>query len=217
MKMKVSIRFWATVGLLAGAGFLAARFDQRVPEPLAVPLDQIDSRIAGWTQTKTEHLAPGVLRELAPTSYLSRYYEKNRESLGLFIAFYAQQRAGESMHSPKHCLPGGGWEIWKHGSALIPVNGTHEKVNMYSIQNGNQRLLMFYWYQSKDRIVASEYLGKILLAKDTLLTGRTSAAIARITIRDSPEAEAEGIAFASELIQKLQRCFGVRQAASKPL
>jgi EpsI family protein len=208
MKKPVSIRLIATLGLLAGAGYLAARFERSAPEPLAVPLDQIDRQIAGWTEVKSERLSPGILKALAPSSYLSRLYQKQNESLDLFISFYEKQRAGESMHSPKHCLPGGGWEIWKNGSAMIPVDGNSVKVNMYSIQNSGQRRLMFYWYQSKNRIIASEYVGKILLARDTLLTGRTAASIARITIHDGPGAEAEGITFASKLIPQVQRCFG---------
>jgi EpsI family protein len=205
-----SIRFLTTAALLVVSLYLASRFERSLPEPLAVPLDQIDRSLAGWNEVKSDRLDPGVLKALAPTSYLSRLYQKRNDFLEVFISFYEQQRAGESMHSPKHCLPGGGWEIWKHGSASIPVDGGVQKVNMYSIQNGENRRLMFYWYQSKDRIIASEYLGKILLVKDTLLTGRTAASIVRITIRDAPGAEAEGIAFASDLIRQVQRCFGVR-------
>jgi EpsI family protein len=208
MKTTVSIRFFATVGLLAGAGFLAARFERTAPDPLDVPLDQIARNIAGWTEVKSDRLSPGILKALDPTSYLSRQYQKNDMPLDLFIAFYAKQRAGESMHSPKHCLPGGGWEIWKHGSATISVEGTPTRINMYSIQNSGQRLLMFYWYQSKRQIIASEYMGKILLARDALLTGQTSASIVRMTIRDVPGAEAEGVAFASQLVPQVQLCFG---------
>ena len=69
-------------------------------------------------------------------------------------------------------------------------------------------MLMFYWYQSSTRIFASEYLGKVLLARDTLLTGRTGGSIVRIIVVDSPTAEQEAIAFASTLIPELRKCFG---------
>ena len=70
-----------------------------------------------------------------PRPILSRAYGKDSKELDLFIAFYAQQRAGESMHSPKHCLPGAGWEIWQHDSALVLTGGQQYEVNKYSIQN----------------------------------------------------------------------------------
>ncbi len=112
------------------------------------------------------------------------------------------------MHSPKHCLPGSGWEIWKHGSALVPVNGRQIEINQYSIQNSGQRLLVFYWYQSRERILSSEYMGKILLAKDALLTGHTAGSLVRVTLPDVPAAPEEGVAFASVLIPAMQRCLG---------
>ena len=112
------------------------------------------------------------------------------------------------MHSPKHCLPGSGWEIWKHDSATVPVNGDLFEINKYSIQNSGTRMLMFYWYQSNSRIVASEYLGKILLARDTVFTRHTAGSIVRIMLPDAPGADKEAVAFASTLIPEVQRCFG---------
>jgi hypothetical protein len=81
------------------------------------------------------------------------------------------------------------------------------QVNKYSIQNLGKRMLMFYWYQSKNRIVASEYVGKILLARDTLLTGQTAAAIVRVTLPDVPGADRQGVAFVSQVIPEVQKCF----------
>lgn len=121
------------------------------------------------------------------------------------------------MHSPKHCLPGSGWEIWRQDSALIPLNGMQVQVNKYAIQNLGKRMLMFYWYQSKNRIVSSEYVGKILLAKDTLMTGQTAAAIVRVLLPDTPGADQKGIDFVSELIPEVQRCFGGNRFAKTSL
>jgi EpsI family protein len=193
---------------LAGTFLLAGLTERRVPENLVVPLTQIDSHVDGWTAFREQQLDSQTLKTLDATSYLSRAFQRDNLELDLFVAFYAQQRAGESMHSPKHCLPGSGWEIWRQDSALVPVNGLQVKVNKYSIQNLGRRLIMFYWYQSKDRIIASEYLGKILLARDTLMTGQTAAAIVRVTLPDVPGADQKGIEFVSQVIPEVQRCFG---------
>jgi len=205
---KISFRYVCTILLLGatlGAYTISAR---RPPDFLALPLDTIDRQIDGWSMTGEEPLTQGVLGRLQLTSYISRIYQKNGTRLGLFVAFYAQQRAGESMHSPKHCLPGSGWEIWKHGSAMVPVNGRQVEINQYSIQNSGQRMLIFYWYQSKDRILASEYMGKVLLAKDALFNGHTAGSLVRIMLPDVPSAPAEGTAFATVLIPEMQRCLG---------
>ena len=202
-----SIPFAVTSTLLVGTILLAGLTERRVPEELAVPLNRMDSHIDGWTQLREQKLDAQTVKTLDATSYLSRGFRKGNSELDLFVAFYAQQRAGESMHSPKHCLPGSGWEIWREDSALVPVNGQQVQVNKYSIQNLGKRMLMFYWYQSKNRIVASEYVGKILLARDTLLTGQTAAAIVRVTLPDVPGADRQGVAFVSQVIPEVQKCF----------
>src|SRR5215469_10998481 len=101
---KAILPFTATVLLLVGTTFLSGITTRRIPEPLSVPLDQIGSSIEGWTATGDISLPAPTLHALAPSSYLVRTYKKANSQLSLFIAFYAQQRAGESMHSPKHCL-----------------------------------------------------------------------------------------------------------------
>ena len=205
---RISPGYAGTVLLLSITLAGYALSERRKPDFLAQPLDTIDRQIAGWNMTADEPLTAGILDQLKLTSYVARTYQKEGKKLDLFVAYYAQRRAGESMHSPKHCLPGSGWEIWKHDSAMVPVNGGQVKINQYSIQNGEQRMLVFYWYQSKHRIIASEYMGKILLARDALVDGRTAGSLVKITLPDTPSAPAEAIAVASLLIPQVQQCFG---------
>src|ERR1035441_4226261 len=117
-------------------------------------------------------------------------------------------RAGETMHSPKNCLPGSGWEIWRQDSTTVQVQGHPTRINKYSIQHLDQRSLVFYWYQSKERIIASEALGKIMLVRDSLVGGHTGGVLARVTVSDTGPDAADGEAFAAHLIRDLQRCFG---------
>jgi len=192
------------MGTLAAGGLTA----RRISQPLALPLEQIDSNILGWSVVGEQTLPPETLKALDATSYLVRTYRKGDLPLELFVAFYAQQRAGESMHSPQHCLPGAGWEIWQQGSALVTVNGKEIEINQDRIENLGSRKLMFYWYQSGNRVIASEYLGKLFLARDTLVSGQTAGSIVRIILPDSPGANQEGLAFAAKLIPAVWRSFG---------
>ena len=201
--------FISTVVLLLATLAAAAVSNNRPPDALREPLERIPDQLAGWRLTQRETIAPNVLRVLTPTSYVVRDYSKDGHPLNLLIAFYAQQRAGESMHSPKNCLPGSGWEIWRYDSALIPVGEEQIKVNKYSIQNGAQRALVFYWYQSKKRIIASEYLGKIMLVRDALVDGHTAGSIVRIVVPDDPQASGDAIEFSSALIPEIRRSFGL--------
>jgi EpsI family protein len=202
------LHFAATFLVLAVTAGAARMTTYRKSAFLAQPLETISRRIAGFEATDNPPIPDDVLQQLRPTSYLSRRYRKGRMATELLIAFYARQRAGESMHSPKHCLPGAGWEIWQHETVEIPAAGRTFRVNKESISREGVRMLVFYWYQSKERIIASEYAGKILLARDALLQNSTAASIVRIVAPDQPGASEAASAFASELIPEVQRCFG---------
>jgi EpsI family protein len=202
---------WPVVGtlvLLATTLAASKLTAHRRSDALAQPLDHISHEIEGFIGTENPPLSEGVLAQLKCSSYLSRTYVKNGLHADLFIAYYAEQRAGESMHSPKHCLPGSGWEIWDYGSTDIPAGGRDFKVNKYSIENSGDRRLVLYWYQSKGRIIASEYLGKVLLARDALFQNSTAGSIVRIIVPDQPGALEYARRFASELIPQVQHSFG---------
>ena len=210
---RVSWRLAGALILLALTLTASKLTENRKSQPLAQPLDTIDKSIAGFTGRENSALTPGVLAQLKCDSYLSRIYRKSKSGQSsldadLFIAYYAQQRSGESMHSPKHCLPGAGWEIWDYGSAEIPVGAERIKVNKYSISHESERMLVLYWYQSKPRIIASEYLGKIMLARDALLQHSTAGSIVRIMVPDQPGALEQARGFAASLIPQVRHCFG---------
>lgn len=205
---KSTVPLIGTLILLSGTWAASRLSAHRTPGFLAQPLSTIDLNISGFTGVDNPPLADDVLAQLAPTSYLSRTYRKADLSADLFIAFYAEQRAGESMHSPKHCLPGAGWEIWNYGTAEIPTRQSSVTVNDYSIAREGDHMRVLYWYQSKGRIIASEYTGKLLLARDALTQNSTAASIVRVIVPNKPGAFEQARAFASALIPQVQRCFG---------
>ena len=207
-RSKISLHLLATLLLLAATLAFSKATANRKSGHLAQPLDTISRNILGLKASDNAALSDGTLEQLKPTSYVSRTYTGASGQVDLFIAFYAQQRAGESMHSPKHCLPGAGWEIWDYGSADIPANRRSYHINRYSISREGQRMLVLYWYQSKERIIASEYVGKILLARDALLQNATAGSIVRILVPDRPGAQETARTFASEVIPQMQLCFG---------
>ena len=205
--LNTSIPLAGTCLMLATTLVAARMTAYRRPDFLARPLETISRQIAGFNAVDNPSLADDVLLQLRPTSYLSRKYVKGDVAADFLIIYYAVQRAGESMHSPKHCLPGAGWEIWDHSTVEIPVEGRRFKVNRDSISREGTRMVVLYWYQSKERIVASEYSGKLLLARDALLQNSTAASIVRIIVPDKPGATEEASALAAGVIPQLWQCF----------
>ena len=200
-------RYLVTVLLLL-ATLAVWRATAHSPEPLTAPLETIDRQIENWAMVAEPPLQKDVLQVLAPTSYLSREYRRNGRDLGLLIVYYANQHSGDSLHSPRNCLPGSGWDIWSYDTAEVSAGGRTVPINKYGIQNGSFRMQVLYWYQSRKHILASEYLGKLFLMRDSLLERTTSGSLVRVTLPDTPEGLKDGLEFASALIPKLQLCLG---------
>jgi EpsI family protein len=121
----------------------------------------------------------GVLK--ADDYVMLSYHNGRGQSVDLFVAYYQAQGSGESMHSPKNCLPGSGWDVVTSDEvALWPDRpGNPTMINRYVVENKGERALVLYWYQANGRVIASEYWGKIYLVLDTLRTGQRSGAIVR--------------------------------------
>ena len=101
----------------------------------------------------------------------------------MFVAAFRSQRNGKAPHSPKNCLPGSGWT--QLSSDMYPVDiGTAQPiiVNRYVVQFGDQRSLVMYWYQSRDRVVASEYTAKFYVMADAIRLNRTDTALVRVVV-----------------------------------
>jgi EpsI family protein len=185
---------------------ISAHTGGRAPAALHVPLDRISTRIDGWSALPDESLDARVLSRLRPTNYLARTYTRGSERMTVFIAYYGRQRAGESVHSPENCLPGRGWSIARKGTAAVSFGGDFVPVNDYSIKRNGERAIVFYWYQSRRRIVASEYLGKLHQMRDAIVDGDTSGSIVRLSLSENSGASAAAARFAAQLMPEVQRC-----------
>jgi EpsI family protein len=126
-----------------------------------------------------------VLEVLGQGDFLFRTYVldvKKVVPVQAFIAYFASQRVGDTMHSPRNCLPGSGWEPTEASYiSLRTPGGRSFAVNRYIVQKGNEKQLVLYWYQAHGRIVASEYWAKYYLVRDALRLNRSDGALVRIT------------------------------------
>lgn len=198
-----------TAAMLSVTQVASVVSERRTPASLARRLDAFPARLGDWVAVKrTDALSARVEASLAATEHMGRMYRHQGNSVDVFIAYYANQRAGESMHSPKHCLPGGGWEFSSFGTVNVPVGGTTVRINRDRIQKNGHGAIVLYWYQTQDRIIAEEYLGKVYLAWDALTKGHASGSIVRLFLTDSPGAQEDGIRLASLVIPQVQQSFG---------
>jgi exosortase D (VPLPA-CTERM-specific) len=116
--------------------------------------------------------------------FLANYTNDGRDLVNFYVAYYATQRAGESAHSPRTCIPGGGWEIKSlapHAVSGVTFAGKQLVVNRLVIQKGDSKQLVYYWFQQRGRIITNEYKVKWYLLKDELTRNRSDGALVRVT------------------------------------
>ncbi len=109
--------------------------------------------------------------------------------INLYVAYYKSQQSGQSIHSPKSCIPAGGWLITSSQTIPIDVSTQTEQsfnVNEVVIQKEEARQLVLYWFQQRHRVQTNEYLVKFFLMWDSLTQGRTDGALIRLTTSIPP-------------------------------
>ncbi len=210
-----TLRFVLAALLIAAAAILLQARARSEVFPPRLPLKQFPEQLGVWTGTDIP-IDSDVLNILGPGDFLLRIYQnqsyQNRQKtpyIDLFIAYFRSQRAGDTIHSPQHCLPGSGWAPIENTHVTLTMPG-HEPfpANRYLIAKGDARELVLYWFWAHDRGVASEYWAKFYLVTDSIRMNRSDGALVRITTPMFPgetaeQAEQRILPFASDIMPLL--------------
>jgi exosortase D (VPLPA-CTERM-specific) len=166
----------------------------------------------GWAG-RSEAMERVYLDQLMLDDYLmANYHRADARPVNLYVAWYDSQRAGRSAHSPRSCLPGGGWEIQTLTQVEVPgtdVSGAPLRVNRAMIQLGTQKQLVYYWFQQRGRVITNEYLVKWYMFWDSLTRNRTDGALIRVIAPvNATESEAVAEAQLIEFVNAATRHMG---------
>jgi exosortase D (VPLPA-CTERM-specific) len=176
--------FWGACAVLA----LLVAGMQFVPRPAEVfparsSFSEFPMKLGGWTG-HPESLDGIYIDALKLDDYLLADYTDGAEpAVNLYIAYYDSQRKGEAVHSPRSCLPGGGWQLHGFGQRTLDdvrVNGRAIPVNRSVMELGDQRELVYYWFQQRGRAMTNEFEVKWYLFSDALTRHRTDGALIRL-------------------------------------
>ena len=183
MKPSGILRFTLAVFLIAlTAIVLQARGSIEVVPPRS-PLSSFPAQLGNWNST--EVTIDKETREVLGTSgdFMERIYhdlEGKAPGVDVFLAYFPSQRAGETPHSPQHCLPGAGWNPEENVRVTLSLPGHGPfPANRYVISKGDDRRLVLYWFWAHDRGVASEYWAKFYLVKDAIRMNRSDGSLVR--------------------------------------
>lgn len=201
-----------TVVLLAQASLFYG-FSRKETEPAHQPLDLFSFPSNNWSLVQDVPIDQDTLEVLKADDLLSRVYQnkKTGEAATLFVAFFETQRTGKAPHSPKNCLPGSGWAPSQSGTISIQIPGQAEPidVNKYVVSRGQNQSIVFYWYQSHNRVIASEYRAKIDTVLDSIRYNRSDTSLVRVVVSvndgDTEKATETGVSFVQAFFEPLKQ------------
>lgn len=178
---RTATRFLPAFVLLLGCGFVWQTRSQ-APVPLSAPLRTTLPRFSGF-QAIDQTISDEERRVAGMTDYSARAY--SRDSIVDFftlVSYYDRQGQGKTIHSPRNCLPGAGWEILRGDKRTLDVDGARHVVNHYVLKNGAATTVVYYWYQGRGRVASNEYAVKWNLLRDAAILGHTEEALVRVQV-----------------------------------
>ncbi len=168
--------------LLAGCLLLFQGTRDQATVPLAGDLKSILATVGSY-RVQDQTVSDDERRVAGMSDYVARvYWQDSTPVFTTYVGYYDRQTQGKSIHSPKNCLPGAGWEILAPGTANVTAASGSHVVNKYLLKNGGAQALVYYWYQGRGRVVANEYRVKFDLLRDAALKGHTEEALVRLVV-----------------------------------
>ncbi len=169
--------------LAAGLGLLGLTHEQERPTPVK-PIAGILDSVPGYTHTAIQ-VDTNSQRVAGMDEFVNRVYLRDTlQVFSLYVGYYTYQTQGKSIHSPRNCLPGAGWEPVE--SATLPIASApgqgSRSMNKYVLANQGSYAAVYYWYQGRGRIESNEYTVKYNLMHDAALFGRTEEALVRLVV-----------------------------------
>ncbi len=149
--------------------------------PLKKDFKEFPMNWKGWNGNP-HFFDEAVLENLKVSEYMLRQYRKGDEKVTIYIGYYGSQKEGAQIHSPKNCLPGGGWLKLSETLESIDINGVGTMSFVEAVyQKGHEKELFIYWYKMKNAYITNEYVLKLYMIFNSLKYGRNDAAFIRIS------------------------------------
>ncbi|THB71511.1 MAG: VPLPA-CTERM-specific exosortase XrtD [Gammaproteobacteria bacterium] len=172
----------ALVVLMVFGSFSLVQREEIIPDRKMFA--EYPTTISAW-QGKRGSLEQQYIDILKFEDYIIADYKNNNSDLvNFYVAYYDSQRKGESVHSPRSCIPGSGLRIESLEQYAVPgvqISGTQLQVNRAVIKEGDKTSLIYYWFQQRGRSITNEYMVKWWLFWDALTKNRSDGSLVRLT------------------------------------
>jgi EpsI family protein len=199
---------WLPAGVLAAGAVLTVGVDAQRSLPLRRPLAEAVPALPGAV-ARDVVISDDELAVAGVSAHLMRQYapfDSAAPPFSIYVGYYDRQVRGRTIHSPRNCLPGSGWEALASSTVTVPVPGGPVTVNRYLLRKNDEQALVLYWYQGRGRVASNEYLVKWDLLRDAALRRRSDEALVRIVVsivHSERQALEKAVGVAAELIPAL--------------
>jgi EpsI family protein len=177
---------------------------ERPPAPPAP--DRFPLTFGRWKLFRSDPIEAEVAAELRADRLVSQTYIETpgNSFASLLVAWFQTQRAGARQpHSPKVCLPGGGWTPRIVDEVTVDTVAGPITVNRYVVDKNLESAVVLYWYQTSRRVIAGEWAAKFWLAADALRDKRSDTALVRVTTWPSRGGDQAATTVAAEFVREL--------------
>lgn len=181
----VGIHYWMTAAVLvmvAGLTLTVQGRENIIPERKIYA--EFPRQLGEW-EGRLDSLEDNIKDSLRAEDYLfSDYFKGDNGIINLYSAYYDDQTKGDIIHSPRACIPGGGWEIKDlapYAINSVTVDGQPLLVNRILIRRGEHTQVVYYWFQQRGRNIQSEWMVKLYMFWDSLTRNRSDGALIRVT------------------------------------
>jgi len=194
----------AVAAVLLASAAAVTRIAPRDPGGHDVALGNVPYTIGTWNGTDAPPMDAETERTLAADAVLNRtYLDAGSDAVGLYIAYYREQRPGVSVHSPLHCLPGTGWEAEDARTIEVAGAAADSQMKRLIVRKNLNRAVVLYAYSVQGRLIADEILSKLWLLRGRIQRGRGDAALVRVVVPVTgtiDAAERRGLAFTRDFL-----------------
>jgi EpsI family protein len=213
--MSITSRNWrlsrkwrgALVPLFLAVQILAIRAlasGERSPPPPAP--ERLPLTFGPWKIFRGDPIDPVVATELRADRLVSQTYIETPANAfaSLLVAWFQTQQGGARQpHSPKVCLPSGGWTPRIVDEVTVDTAAGPITVNRYVVDKDTQSAVVLYWYQTPRRVITGEWAAKFWLIADALRDKRTDTALVRVTTWPTHGGDQAATAVAMEFVRDL--------------
>ena len=136
-----------------------------------VDLESFPIKKAEWSGQR-DIMPDYVIEMLNPQQIFSATYTNPKGiKIQLLIAYYSGKRKFGGPHSPRNCLPGGGWNIGATEDYYIKTGDRTINAVRFHLKKKEAKQLMDFWYITKYGETGNDYVFKLYSMLSSCMAG----------------------------------------------